>query len=285
MPKVYQPMQGLKIWRNDKNKFVIFELHYTADPTKRSDEFKNTVKSSMPHRDYMREYELHWDSFEGLPVFQDWNTQVHGSVDNFYAKPGLPLIRGWDFGLTPACVICQLRDDKLIVLKEIVHFNKGVDKFYDDNVLPVCRLTWPEWSDPRKDWIDVIDPAGFGRAQTDENTCARVLASKGLNPMSGAIIWEERRQSVDEYLTRFTKGEPCFRVNLSECPVLVKGFEGGYRYAEKAIDHDINRVKPIKDEHSHVQDALQMVTSWVKRNNKRRRSSPIPGFYYGFTKS
>ncbi len=72
------PMQGVTIRRNAKNKFIVFELHYHADPAKRDPAYIAQIKASMPVRQFKQEYELVWDSFEGLAVYADWDIQVHG---------------------------------------------------------------------------------------------------------------------------------------------------------------------------------------------------------------
>lgn len=263
------PMEGVEIWKNPKNKFLIFQLHYSANPVKKEAKYRDTVKASMPIRQYMQEYELQWDSFAGLPVFADWDQSVHGSKERITPINGLPLLRGWDFGLTPACLIAQLQEDTLVVLMEIVEVNMGADRF-SDKVLKVCKTLFPEWHDNKKNWLDFIDASGEFRKDTDEGTCARILDGKGLKCVPGAITWEDRRTAVEHFLTRRTKAGPCFKVNLATCPILVRGFNGGYRYSESALEIEPNKVRPIKDEHSHIQDSLQMIAS--KLMSMKRRS-------------
>lgn len=276
------PMKGVKVWRNKINEFFVMELHYTADPDKRSPEFIAEASKGMSKKRFNQEYELQWETYAGFPVFSDFNKEVHGSKEKLEPHIGLPLLRGWDFGLTPACVIAQLQGQKLVVLKEFTAMNMGADRF-SDIVLEQCALLYPYWSNQKDDFMDFIDPSGYFRKDTDEQTCAMILNGKGMNCIPGEVTWEARRGSVEYYLTRFTKGEPNLQINLAECPVLERGFTGGYRYPDKFLEEEPGKIRPIKDEHSHAQDALQMITSKIKQIVKRQRRR-IPRASYSYNR-
>jgi hypothetical protein len=267
------PMTGVTIWRNEKNRFCVFELHYTADPAKRSTEWRDRIKSKMPVRDWNREYELQWDTYNGLPVFADWKKDVHAK-ENLSAHTGLPLLRGWDFGLTPACVVAQLQGRTLVVLHEFTEMNMGADRF-SDLVLPKCHTLYPGFQ-----WIDFMDPAGVNRDQSAEGSCALILDSKGLNPIPGAVAFESRKKGVEKFLTSRDNDGPNFQIDKYECPLLIRGFEGGYRYSESALGKEPDRLKPIKDEHSHPHDALQYIATGVLTAPKKRTNSQIPRLSY-----
>lgn len=257
------PLEGVEVWRNPKNKFVVFQLHYTANPRKTDPNYRESVKSGMPIAQYLQEYELQWESFAGKPVYQDFQERIHGSKDAILPELGLPLLRGWDFGLTPACVIAQLVEGQLRILREFTAINMGIERFAA-TVIPELRTLYPNWRDQKKDWIDFIDPAGFQRKDTDETTCAQILVGQGLAPRPGPVAFEARRKAVEGLLTGITKKGPNFIIDLAECPVLVRGFRGGYRYPEKSFEIEPSKWRPIKDEHSHPHDALQYIAAGVK---------------------
>jgi hypothetical protein len=276
--EIKYPMEGMQIWENQKNRFTVLQIHYTADPEKRSKDFKDTVKASMPVRQYQMEYELNWESWEGLPVYPDFDQNRHGAKERILAQAGLPLLRGWDWGLTPACVVGQLQGSQLVILREFTAVNMGAEKF-SEYVLSQCRELWPGWSDQKRHWRDFIDPAGLQKSQTDEQTCAMILANRGVEPIPGAMTWEDRRTSVEHYLTRWTSDGACFKVNLSDCPMIVRGFNGGYRYSEKNIEIAPARVRPLKNEYSHCHDALQYLCSrLVTMRHSRPGRVPIPDY-------
>ncbi len=257
--KKVSPMTGVKVWKNPKNKFMVVEIHYTADPRKRSKEFKDWARSSLPYRDYMMEYELSWESWAGLPVFPDWIQERHALTKPAEPEPGLPLLRGWDFGLTPAAIICQLQGERLVVLKEFTAVNMGLKRF-SKIVLDTCAIEFPRWMDKKKDWRDFIDPSGLYRKDTDEGTCATILDGHGLRIIPGVESFEHRRMSVEYFLTTFTKDGPCLTLNLDECPKLAAGFLGGYQYDDKDVEIEPKKIRPIKNEYSHPHDGFQMIT-------------------------
>lgn len=279
---IHKPMQGVKLWKNPKNRFMVFEAHYTADPRKRSEEFKAEKRASMPLKQFLMEYEIHWESFSGLPVYGDtWNPQIHMNHKEMIPELGLPLLIGLDFGLTPAAVCCQLSGFKLRVFWELVAVNMGIKRFL---VILKSKLNnlHPNWCDPKRDFIIYIDPSGQFRKDTDENTCANEISEAGFkNIIPGAIAFEERRTSVEYFLTKLDKGQPCIEVSANNCPTLCKGFSGGYMFAEGQDEIEPSKVRPLKNQYSHVHDALQMICSRMS-DFKKKSGVKIPAPQYSF---
>ena len=110
--EVKHPMTGIEVWDNPSNGFTVIDLHYTANPAKRSEEFRKGLKAGLPIRKYRMEYERSWETHEGKPVYEDFNPELHFTAKPIYIEPTLPLILGWDFGLTPACALVQLERDQ-----------------------------------------------------------------------------------------------------------------------------------------------------------------------------
>ena len=191
----------------------------------------------------------------------------HGLL--YVRKNGRP---HWN-GNTPACVVAQLQGDNLCVLREYVEINMGAKRFAE-RVAQDLRIRYPAWSNFRKDMLCFIDPAGFKKAESDETTCANELAQY-WDVKPGEMTLVKRLSSVEYYLNKTSKGQPCFRISIPNCPVLVRGFLGGYRYPEK----NMGDPKPLKDEHSHSADALQMITSRIRLLTKQI-SAKIPSQQY-----
>lgn len=276
-PRAKQAMQGMRLWTNPKNRFLIVELHYTADPDKRAPEFKESIKNSMPLLDYLREYELHWDTYAGQPVYPEFS-KLHILNEKPEPVAGLPMLIGFDFGLTPAAVVGQYENGVLTIYKEYVEINMGASRFVP-KVIADLRMRFPTKSDLRKDWKCFIDPSGINRADTDESSCAQVLMQNGFTPIPGPIAFEERRKSVVHFLMQMTKDGPAFQIFGQECSMLVKGFEGGYRFSDRAVDLEPNKLKPIKDAFSHPHDSLQYVCSGVKGlMSSARLHIPVPKY-------
>jgi hypothetical protein len=278
---VKEPMRGLRVWENPKNKFTIVEIHYTADPHKRTEKWINEIKPRMPIRKWNQEYELSWETWFGLPVYPDFSEPRHGVLGAIDPHIGLPLLRGWDFGLTPAAVIAQLQGETLCVMKEFIGLNMGAKRF-SKFVTEQCAILFPGWPDRKRDWIDVCDPAGFARNQNDETTCAQELMNHGLAPKPGLIAFEARRKGVEDYLTFHGHEGAGFQISLSGCPVLVRGFKGGYQYPENSLESQAAKITPLKNEYSHPHDALQYVAGIIKQLTRRAKTTIArPG--YGFS--
>lgn len=274
------PMQGIEVWRNSGNRFLVFQSHYTADPIKRDPKYIDGIKASMPIHKFRQEYELVWDSFVGMPVFPDWNREHHGSKTTIHPHLGLPLLLGIDQGLHPAAVVCQLQEWQLVVLKEYTAHNKGAERF-KEQVSNSLRVDFPEWTRFGDDYIMGMDPSAFNRRDTDERTYASIWA-KEFKPQPGAMLWEPRRESVEQWLTKSRKGESCIKVSLPDCPVLVEGFEGGYRYPESNAEIEPLKIRPIKDKYSQVHDALQYILTLLRNKSKIKKGRiPAPAYSWG----
>lgn len=283
MAKIHKPMQGIRIWENEKNKFTIFEAHYSADPDKRTAEWKENAKAGMPRRKWEQEYEISWTTFAGLPVYGDFNSQVHLSESKIKPQIGLPLLIGFDFGLSAACIIGQLQEDQLVALKEFTSVNMGARRFLS-HVCPQLRILFPKWGSFKKDYLCFGDPSGAFRKDTDEGTCFQELDTAGFSPQAGPVAFEARRTGVEHFLARTTKKGPCMIINQQECPMLVKGFEGGYHYPEKAVEIEAATLSPVKNKYSHVHDAWQYLCCGMRDMNRPRRRGAVPTPSYGFQK-
>ena len=258
---VKKPMEGIEIWQNPKNKFVCIDLHYTADPRKRSTEWRDAIRASLPIRDFLMEYERSWQTFEGKPVYEDFNRSIHVKPGVIEAEPGIPLLLGWDFGLTPACLICQLVGRQLRILEEHLETNGSIDK-----LAPVIwnriQTGYRNWTMNEEQVISFIDPAGMQKVQTDESTCAQELMSQGFRKIYlGPMLWEPRKLAVNTFITKIYSEGPALLISEDNCPILIEGFGGGYRYPEKALEIEPIKVRPLKNKYSHPHDALQYVAS------------------------
>lgn len=275
------PIPGLEIWTNPGNGFTIFQLHYSADPSKKDPKALEETRKSMPRAKWNQEYEICWDTFEGLPVYLDWDVNIHGVKTEIEPYIGLPLLIGFDFGLTPACVVAQYQDEALCILKEWTAFNMGAERFLA-TIVPQIRTFFPKYLDFRKDYLVFIDPSGQFRKDTDESTCQDVIMEYGFeNVIPGAVAWEERRKGVEHFLVRRTNRGPSFRLSLPNCPVLARGFAGGYRYPDKVIDSEPNKLRPVKDAHSHPHDALQYIASRLLQTTQEYiQDIPIPSYSF-----
>lgn len=274
------PVEGVEVWQNSKNKFIIYQLHYTADPKKQNPEWLDAIRSSMTTARFKQEYDLQWDTFIGRPVYPDYSDRLHTSKDRIQPEFGLPLILGIDQGLHAACVICQLQGDKFVVMDELRAENMGAERFVE-RVTNFLSSKYPEWSSYDRDFLCFMDPSGFNKRDVDERTYATVWVSRGFKKMfPGEMLWEPRRSAVEKYLTKQNKEGSCFLVDKAGAPTLIRGFLGGYRYSERAFEVEPTKIRPIKDEYSDVHDALQYAMSGFFKSKNRTGKAPIPDLRY-----
>ncbi|MCI0527948.1 MAG: hypothetical protein L0Y56_10980 [Nitrospira sp.] len=251
--------EGLKAWTNPQNGYRVLRLHCYADPIKRTDAYQKEASQGMPRDKFLREFHLVWRSFEGRPVYlDDWNRNFHISKEVLKWAPHLPILRGWDFGLTPACIFAQLMPDmRLFVLREICEEEMGLERFLD-----VVTVKSREWFPNPKRYVDIIDPAGFVRGQTDERSCMSIMSGTPwfLKPVPGRQNPVERRNHVVKFLQRNVRGLPCFFVSPL-CKGVISGFDGGYLFAYNRAGQ--LREQPNKNLYSHPHDALQYICTRV----------------------
>jgi hypothetical protein len=69
---------------------------------------------------------LYGTTMAGKPVYPEWKDTYHVAKQEMKPIPGLRLKLGWDFGLTPACIIGQVTPKgQLIIIKELVAERHG----------------------------------------------------------------------------------------------------------------------------------------------------------------
>lgn len=185
---------------------------------------------------------------DGKPVYPGYNDVLHCAEVSVI--PGR-IYRGWDFGLTPACVFLQSSaSGRVMVIDEIVSDDCGIDRFSDE-VLLFSRERYPG-----NVFVDYGDPAGQQRAQTDERTCFDILQGKGINIEGGEQSLTIRLESVKKPLNTMIDGQPGF-VMSQRCRTLRKGFQGAYRYKRVQVSGERFGDEPEKNAYSHIHDALQ----------------------------
>ena len=192
---------------------------------------------------------------DGKLVFPEYNDRVHcQEVDPI---PGT-VIRGWDFGLTPACIFTQiLPDGRWLWFDEMVSDNMGIARFGGE-VLDHCRRSFPR--DTK--FIDYGDPAGEQRAQTDERTVFEVLHNLGIPIEGGEQSLTIRLESMRQPLRTLLDGEPQFIIH-PRCKTARKGFQGGYHYRRMQVTSERYTTQPNKNQFSHVMDAGQYVATRI----------------------
>lgn len=188
----------------------------------------------------------------GRPVYAEYRDSLHSSTQKVTDRP---IWRGWDFGLTPACVFVQTdANGRLHIIDELCAERAGIERF-GALVMQHCAEVYPKHR-----FHDVGDPAGDVPGQTDERTCFEILAGLGADPVLGIQDPTLRQESVRYALGRLIDGEPGLQID-PKCGVLRRGFMGGYQYRRMVSSTAGPRFeqRPYKNMYSHPHDALQYV--------------------------
>lgn len=190
---------------------------------------------------------------DGMPVWPEYSDSIHCPADLRAApKPvhGQPIVRSYDFGLTPACIYSQITPrGQWIVFDEQVATSMGADQFSDE-VLEHSARNYSGF-----DFLDYGDPAGAERAQTDQRTCFEIMRSKNIAIEPGLQSPRIRLESVRKPLRTLVDGRPQFVLH-SRCKQLRRGLMGGYHYRRLRISGERYTDKPEKNLYSHPCDAL-----------------------------
>lgn len=186
---------------------------------------------------------------DGKPVYPQFDRQLHVASDALLPVPGLTMVVGLDFGLTPSAVFAQNVRGRWIVFKELVAVDMGVVRFSE-----ILKRTMAELGGTFSIWGD---PAGDFRVQTNEETPFRVLKQAGIQarPASSNDV-ALRIEAVNAPLTRLVEKHPGILID-PRCTNLIKGFEGGYHYRRMQVSGERYEDTPFKNRFSHVHDALQ----------------------------
>jgi hypothetical protein len=280
------PMEGVVVWKNPRNEFLVIDLHYTANPAKRGAEFRESLRRTLPLRKFRMEYEKSWETFEGKAVYEDFNEALHTTHTKPSPYVGLPLLLGWDSsGLTPACIIAQMQEERLVVFREIIGEGMGAVRFIP-HVISILRTEFPSFTDLGEKTINFFDPAGFKKNEITEATYVQALVGAGFRQLfPGPMTWNKRVDAVTEFLTGLVKGQSKLVIYEAGCPTLVAGFKGGYRYPDSNSNIEPDKPRAVKDIHSHPHDGFQYLCGGLKNYRATNYTTKVPTPNYGFQKS
>jgi hypothetical protein len=213
------------------------------------------LAASMP-ADWCRVYvDSEWGfAFDGRAVFTEYSESLHVASEVLEPLPLSPVIVGVDFGLAGSAAVFLQRDarGRYLLLHELVAEQAGVETF--------ARLLMLELAEAfAGNQVTIYcDPAANQRSQLDERTALAYLRGLGL-PAKAAPTNDilRRLEAVRSVLSRLVEGRP----GLNVCPNCVhirKALAGGYCYQRLKVSGSERFAEmPLKDEHSHIADALQ----------------------------
>ena len=194
----------------------------------------------------------------GKRVYPEFNSDIH-AVEKILAIQGEPIHLGWDFGLTPACIVVQISPrGQMRVLKEYQGEDMGIRTFAQNIVIPFLQTDFPY----NKIGISRADPSGIaGDDIMEELSCIGELNSLGVDTaQANTNDLEPRIGSVRYYLNTMIDGQPGMIVSREGCQGLIKGFVKDYIFKRiKLGGEERYKEVPHKNMASHKQDALQYI--------------------------
>lgn len=164
------------------------------------------------------------------------------------------IILGWDFGLTPTCILCYVYENplKVVIVDEVMGENMGLTRF-----IPEVKTMLAKYEILEKDTESAMDPAGTQRSQSNEQKCFDVLTQH--NFVLGGSVAQTMRSRLEAVSSKlYTDG--VFKIHR-QCDYLIQGFVADYKFKDTNADQGI--LKPEKNIYSHYHDALQYAMELV----------------------
>lgn len=214
----------------------------------------------------------------GKRVYPEYNDDFH-SVPKIDAIQGDPIYLGWDFGLTPACIVVQITArGQVLILKEYLAEDIGIKTFAKNIVIPRLALDFVY----NKVGGSEGDPAGAAGDQImEELSCIGELNALGINTNAASTNDPDVRiNSVRYFLNLMVDGKPALILSREGCPILRKGFMSGYHFKRMSISGDERyQDKPNKNKYSHPHDALQYILMKFAGESKKPTNEPVVDMY------
>lgn len=258
--------KGLRAQING-NGYVSLSLHYSADPARDPDtstgkQWYEKERRKLGKRRWDTEMELSRETYGGHGVFSDdYNPDIHLLKGKIEPRANLPLLRGWDFAGNHSVAICQYVDGVLYVVDELPNIGWHTRDVVP-NVLEYCAQHYPDHS-----FLDIPDPSGFDKGRNDVDGESNIdrMVSMGIDrrriikPQTNRQ--DPRIDAVLKLLTTNVKGKPKLQISVI-CGMIDTGLKGAYQFKDKLL---ANQSRPVivKNEYSHIIDALQYVALFV----------------------
>jgi len=167
----------------------------------------------------------------GKPVYENsFRRERHVSPAPLKIDPALPVVIGFDTGLTPALLFNQMGlDGRVRVLREIAAFDMGMKRCIQNYVRGMVKNFFP--TNPL---IFMGDPSGHRRSDSDEGSAIKDL--KNAFAADGAVVKgattndpDVRIQATEQMLCQYPEGEPLILIDPS-CTRYIRGLQSMYRF-------------------------------------------------------
>ena len=198
--------------------------------------------------------EAEWGfSIAGQPVVVGFDAARHVSPYPLTCNPYLPLVMGFDPGITGSAVIFGQEDldGRLKVFAELVQSGMGAQRIVDERIKPLLRNRFPKIQRA----IVAPDPAAANRTPTDEGTVLKVMKKYFEVDIETNNRFPLRLDAIDYYVSRSVQGSPALLIDPS-CINLIRALKGGWRYGADVKKDILKGAEPEKNAYSHSGDGF-----------------------------
>ena len=291
-----EPIKGMKIWTNRKNKYRVIKLHYTADPDKDPSTEKGAIWYKKVREKYNEfewecEYEMNPEAAHGQRIYPEFEPEQHVCAPFDLDKAGPHTkYRIIDHGVTaPTAVVwIAVFHDRVVVYREHYEAEKTID-YHTDKIkeyegwLPRNpgeeNTPWDEIrfakcnSNVEKIDFPLIDPATAKRTQMGKNTVYQEYTSKrnGLTLIYGDNSWLSGLNGIKNLLKAVVpggSGEKFFQV-FSTCKNTIHEFLN-YRVNNKPGE-PVTIDSPPKKQQDHTLDCIRYAVNFGLRYRGTKR--------------
>lgn len=188
-------------------------------------------------------------------VYANYSASDHKTAQAVPVSYGQHVYLGFDWGLHPAMVACQLGPTgTLQVLAELAPKDVDFLTFLDKMVVPTLRARFGSCR-----ILAVGDPAGSQRSDLAKIDRFKEVRKRGIAIKPARTNDPTVRKEALDYWLNMRNG---FLIDGSMCPVLAEALSGGYQFTKPKDDGLSERFK--KNYYSHIMDALQYVAMELK---------------------
>lgn len=297
--KIMHESIGLTIKKNKVNQFCVVTLHHTADPAKRSQEWRREAAAGMTPEKFAREYDIDYTSVLGAKVFPELTSRKSEIVIPEPWPDFGPHQRYWgglDYGArNPSSFHVYTHSDGVwYSVWELFKPCKNVQDFVDE------MQEFPYWKQIR--WI-AADPKMWANDQQQSDglvSMADIFANAGvLNLIKG---FQDEDPWIAQIRERWLAPEPTFKI-LSCCSNQIREFETAIyvnqserqlmsaSYKEQIADRDNHSLddckyfflsKPNVNQAQYTGDSVRMVDRWAQtprpREGPKWNNFPLKGY-------
>ncbi len=278
-PKLLHQQEGLRVERNRGNSFVVITLHHTADPSKRSVEWRKDAEAGLTPEYVAKELDIDYTALYGATVFPQIKTHRSKIVipqPHPVISPEQLCWAGFDWGgrnPTAFHVYTLIKnpngDRAIAAIWE--HYGQTTDMSQLVETLKRC----PYWDQIRAVFADLHIWDKNQNTLTETTTRYAMLTQLGLRRlMAGNDNEDQWVAQIHAHWRDLDHRDPTFLI-FDNCYYLIDEFKKAI-YAGPIRDPLRNYKEKLVDKHNHALDACKyfMNTAPISLRNEKERKKP-----------